>query len=98
MLAAFEAAMVDVLNIQECYLPSGQSDYLLRVVFRDMEDLERLHSEVITRLPAVDRVQSTLSPGTVKRTTALPLSGRGAGGSGRSPEDFGACGEILAIR
>lgn len=73
MLAAFEAAMADVPNIQECYLLSGQSDYLLRVVFRDMEDLERLHSEVITRLPGVDRVQSTLSLRTVKRTTALPL-------------------------
>lgn len=73
MLSAFEAAMTGVPNIQECYLLSGQSDYLLRVVFRDMEDLERLHSEVITRLPGVDRVQSTLSLRTVKRTTALPL-------------------------
>lgn len=73
MLAAFEAAMADVPNIQECCLLSGQSDYLLRVVFRDVEDLKRLHSETITRLPAVDRVQSRLSLRTVKRTTALPL-------------------------
>jgi DNA-binding Lrp family transcriptional regulator len=72
-LTAFEAAMVDVPQIQECYLIAGQSDYLLRVVFRDSEDLERLHSEVITRLPGVERIQSTLTLRTVKRTTALPL-------------------------
>ena len=32
-----------------------------------------LHSEVITRLPGVERVQSTLTLRTVKRTTRLPL-------------------------
>jgi hypothetical protein len=38
-----------------------------------MEDLERLHSEVLTRVPGVMRVQSTLTLRTVKRTTKLPL-------------------------
>jgi Lrp/AsnC family transcriptional regulator, leucine-responsive regulatory protein len=72
-LDAFEKAMIKVPHIQECYLLAGQSDYLLRVVFRDMEDFERLHSEVITRLPGVERVQSTLTLRTVKRVTSLPL-------------------------
>jgi Lrp/AsnC family leucine-responsive transcriptional regulator len=73
-LSAFEAAMADVPQIQECYLVAGESDYLLRVVFRNMRDLERLHSDVITRLPGVERVQSTLTLRTVKRSTRLPLS------------------------
>ncbi len=72
-LDRFERAMTKVPHIQECYLLAGQSDYLLRVVFRDMEDFERLHSEVITRLPGVERVQSTLTLRTVKRITSLPL-------------------------
>ena len=72
-LDAFEKAMIKVPHIQEAYLLAGQSDYLLRVVFRDMEDFERLHSEVITRLPGVERVQSTLTLRTVKRVTSLPL-------------------------
>ncbi len=46
MLSAFEAAMANVPQIQECYLVAGDSDYLLRVVFRNMQDLERLHSDV----------------------------------------------------
>jgi Lrp/AsnC family transcriptional regulator, leucine-responsive regulatory protein len=72
MLTAFEAAMADVPQIQECYLVAGTSDYLLRVVFRNMQDLERLHSDVITRLPGVERVQSTLTLRTVKRATRMP--------------------------
>ena len=73
MSSAFEAAMANVPQIQECYLLAGDSDYLLRVVFRNMQDLERLHSDVITRLPGVERAQSTLTLRTVKRTTFLPL-------------------------
>jgi Lrp/AsnC family leucine-responsive transcriptional regulator len=72
-LDAFEAKVKYVPEIQECYLLAGQSDYLLRIVFRDMVDLERLHSEVLTRLPGVVRVQSTMTLRTVKRTTSLPV-------------------------
>ena len=72
-LDAFEARVKLVPQIQECYLLAGQADYLLRIIFHDMEDLERLHSEVLTRVPGVLRVQSTLTLRTVKRTTSLPL-------------------------
>ncbi len=75
-LDKFEAAMTKVPHVLECYLLAGEYDYLLRVVFRDMEDLERLHSEVITRLPGVERVHSTLTLRSVKRITSLPLRDR----------------------
>jgi DNA-binding Lrp family transcriptional regulator len=72
-LDAFEAKIQSVAQVQECYLLAGQADYLLRVVYNDAEDLERLHSEVLTRLPGIRRLQSTLTLRTVKRTTMLPL-------------------------
>jgi len=72
-LDAFEARVKLVPQVQECYLLAGQADYLLRVVYRDSEDLERLHSEVLTKLPGIRRVQSTMTLRTVKRTTALPV-------------------------
>jgi len=40
----------------ECYLMTGQQDYLLRVVVSDPADFERLHSQHLTRLPGVARV------------------------------------------
>ncbi|MGE0752644.1 MAG: Lrp/AsnC family transcriptional regulator [Variibacter sp.] len=72
-LDAFEAAIRPVRQVLECWLLAGQSDYMLRVVFRDTKDLERLHTEVITQLPHVIRVQSTLALRAVKRTTQLPI-------------------------
>ena len=72
-LDAFEAAVRDVPEITECYLLAGQNDYLLRIVYRDTADLERMHTEVLTPLPGVLRVQSTLTLRAVKRTTRLPI-------------------------
>jgi len=72
-LDAFEARVTVIPQVQECYLLAGQADYLLRVVYNGVEDLERLHSEVLTKLPGIRRVQSTLTLRTVKRTGTLPL-------------------------
>lgn len=72
-LDAFEAAVAAIPEIVECYLLAGQSDYLLRVVYRDAADLERIHTEIVTRLPGVTRVNSTLALRTVKKTTELPV-------------------------
>lgn len=72
-LDAFETRVVRIPEVQECYLLAGEADYLLRVVFRDAADLERLHSEVLTRLPGIRRIQSSLTLRAVKRTTNLPL-------------------------
>lgn len=72
-LDKFEAAAQRHAEIVECYLIAGSADYLLRVVYRDTADFERLHTRVLTQLPGVHRVQSTLALRTVKRTTALPI-------------------------
>ena len=60
-------------EITECYLLAGTADYLLRIVFRDARDFERIHTEILTQMPGVSRVQSTLPLRTVKKTTVLPI-------------------------
>jgi DNA-binding Lrp family transcriptional regulator len=72
-LDRFEAQVQRHAEIIECYLLAGAADYLLRVAYRDAHDFERIHTEIITRLPGVSRVQSTMTLRTVKKTTALPL-------------------------
>jgi DNA-binding Lrp family transcriptional regulator len=52
---------------------AGTADYLLRIAFADTGDFERIHRNVVTALPGVSRVQSTLALRTVKKTTALPI-------------------------
>ncbi len=72
-LAAFEEAVRSIPEVMECYLMTGEFDYLLRVVVRDMADFERLHKESLTRLPGVARVNSSVAIRTVQKTTELPL-------------------------
>jgi Lrp/AsnC family transcriptional regulator, leucine-responsive regulatory protein len=72
-LDRFEAEVGRHAEIIECYLLAGSADYLLRIADRDAADFERIHTDILTRLPGVSRVQSTLALRTVKKTTALPV-------------------------
>lgn len=72
-LAAFEKAVAALPEVMECYLMTGEFDYLLRVVVSDMADFERIHNEALTRLPGVARVNSSVTIRTVVKSTELPL-------------------------
>ena len=72
-LAAFEDAVQAIPEVMECFLMTGEFDYLLRVVVSDMADFERLHKEALTRLPGVARVNSSVAIRTVRKKTELPL-------------------------
>ena len=75
MLDAFERAVSDEPRVLDCYYVAGSNDYLIRFTYRDAEDLERFHTEVLMRLPGVMRSNSMLVLRTVKKTTALALPG-----------------------
>jgi len=72
-LEAFEKAVQQVPEIMECYLMTGNFDYLLRVVVADTDDFERIHSQKLTRLPGVSRVQSSFTLRTVRKSSVLPM-------------------------
>jgi DNA-binding Lrp family transcriptional regulator len=73
LLKAFEQAVRDEPEILDCYYVAGSNDYLIRFSYRDAEDLERFHTQVLMRLPGVERSNSMLVLRTVKKTTSLPL-------------------------
>ena len=72
-LEAFERAVRETPEILDCVYVAGANDYLVRFAYRDAEDLERFHTEVLPRLPGVVRSNSMLVLRTVKKTTALPV-------------------------
>jgi Lrp/AsnC family leucine-responsive transcriptional regulator len=74
-LSAFEEAIRRVPEVMECYLMAGPQDYLLRVVVSDPSDFERVHSQHLTRLPGVARVQSSFALRTVRKSAELPVRG-----------------------
>jgi DNA-binding Lrp family transcriptional regulator len=72
-LTAFEKAISNVREVAECYLMTGGSDYLLRLVVKDVDDLERVHSRELTRIAGVTRVSSSIAMRTVVKREELPL-------------------------
>lgn len=72
-LQTFEDAVRKLPEVMECYLMSGEYDYLVRVVVADMADFERIHSQHLTRLPGVIRVHSSFALRTVQKSASLPI-------------------------
>lgn len=71
-LSVFETAVRRCPEIMDCYLMSGQADYLLRVVAADAEDYERVHKETLSRLPGVARIQTSIALRRVVRRQVAP--------------------------
>jgi DNA-binding Lrp family transcriptional regulator len=61
LLDAFEKAVVRAPSVVSCLLMSGDDDYLLTVMARDLSDFERIHKEQLSRLPGVVRLKSSFA-------------------------------------
>jgi Lrp/AsnC family leucine-responsive transcriptional regulator len=60
-------------EIVECYLMTGQRDYLLRIVVKDLEAYEAFLKRTLTRLEGVASIESSFALGQVKHSQALPI-------------------------
>jgi Lrp/AsnC family leucine-responsive transcriptional regulator len=76
-LEAFERAVVDCAEVMECYVMTGSSDYLLRVVAADLAAYEEFLRTRLTRMPGVRGVRSAFALKRVIYRTNLPLRRRG---------------------
>jgi DNA-binding Lrp family transcriptional regulator len=72
-LEAFEKAMRERPEVMECYLMTGDADYLLRVVVPDVPAFERFILDFLSRVPGVGNIKSSFALKQVKYQTALPL-------------------------
>ncbi len=78
-LETFERAMLGRPEVMECYLMTGDADYLLRVVVADIEAYETFLKDHLTRVPGVAGIKSSFALNQVKYRTALPLPAAAAG-------------------
>jgi Lrp/AsnC family leucine-responsive transcriptional regulator len=74
-LEEFHATIQAIPAVLECYHVTGEFDYLLKVVVRSRQDLQRLIVNQLTPLPGVARIYTSLVLSAVKATTELPLTG-----------------------
>ena len=72
-LENFQAAVQRFNEVMECYLMTGNADYLLRVVVSDVQELELFIINKLSRIDGVANIRSSFALKQVKYKTALPL-------------------------
>jgi Lrp/AsnC family leucine-responsive transcriptional regulator len=72
-LERFETAIRARPEVMECYLMTGDADYLIRVVVADIQVLEEFVMKFLTKLPGIGNIKSSFALKQVKYQTALPL-------------------------
>ena len=72
-LAEFEARIAEHDEVMECYLMTGDSDYLIRVAIADITALEKFILEQLTPIPGIEKIRSSFALKQVRYKTALPL-------------------------
>ena len=73
-LLRFEQAVREHPEILECYTLMGETDFLLRIVCRDIKAYEAFFLDHLSRFPGVQSVNSSIALAVIKETTALPLA------------------------
>ena len=73
-LETFEKDIRAQPDVMECYLMTGDFDYLLRVVTSDLQAYERFLMEHLTRVPGVASIKSSFALKQVAYRTALPIA------------------------
>lgn len=76
-LQRFEDAIADRPEVMECYLMSGDADYLIRVLVPNIQSLERFILDHLTKFPDVANIRSSFALKQVRYKTALPLPPNG---------------------
>lgn len=72
-LAEFERRIAEHDEVMECYLMTGDSDYLIRVAVPDIAALERFILEQLTPIAGIEKIRSSFALKQVRYKTALPL-------------------------
>ncbi|GER12705.1 Lrp/AsnC family transcriptional regulator [Variovorax boronicumulans] len=72
-LPKFQDLIADMRQILECYSVTGDFDYVLKVVARDLEALSQFLMHTLMHMPGVSAVRSSVCLNEIKCTGALPL-------------------------
>ena len=72
-LASFEGRIAEHPEVMECYLMTGDSDYLIRVAVPNISALERFILDQLTPIPGIEKIRSSFALKQVLYKTALPL-------------------------
>jgi len=73
-IAQFDQAIRDRPEVLDCYTLTGEWDFCLRIVTRDMKEYEAFFLDHLSKIPNVQSVNSSIAVTVIKESTVLPLS------------------------
>jgi DNA-binding Lrp family transcriptional regulator len=72
-LRNFEESIAQRPEVMECYLMTGEADYMLRVLVSSLSDYERFVMSHLTKIVGVANIKSSFALHQVKYRTAIPI-------------------------
>ena len=72
-LAEFEQRIAEHDEVMECYLMTGDSDYLIRVAVADISALEKFILDQLSPISGIEKIRSSFALKQVRYKTALPM-------------------------
>ena len=72
-LADFSEAIRGFPEVLDCFVLMGATDFMLRIVTRDIETYERFFFDKLSKVPGVQEVTSMVALSEIKSTTAIPF-------------------------
>jgi Lrp/AsnC family transcriptional regulator len=73
-LSRFEQAVRGYPEVLDCYTLLGETDFLLRIVTKDVKAYEAFFLDHLSRIAGVQSVSSSIALSIIKESTAIPLS------------------------
>lgn len=73
IIAEIESKILERPEVQECYATTGDSDFTLRVIARDIQNYDDFMQKFLFELPGVSQIRSSIALRELKQTTKLPL-------------------------
>ena len=69
----FKKVVLEIPEVMQCYLMGGESDFLLKVVVKDLESYHQFSSGKLATLPNVSQIKSMFVLHEVKHSTVYPI-------------------------
>lgn len=73
VVSKFEKAIQNMPQVMDCWLMTGRSDYLLRVIASDLDNYERFVRRELQRVPGIASIDTSFAYGSVKHAQVLPV-------------------------
>ena len=70
----FRRSIAEIPEVQECWHLSGDFDFMLKVVVRDMRSYEALVREKITKIKGLQKIQTSFVLSPTKQGALLPIA------------------------